>query len=236
MMELPRWHKPLGSSLKELKGMGSTTRYRVSYPIRPDLPISAQSRGFSIIEIERREDGWIDIRRVGGQAPPAGLLAALLLDLGLVRVCFEKRDGQIIRFELELPEHLRGVPIGYTSRRGRTGAFWSHCWEVGPDGFRIRKLAAWHESMYGKLNEPIGGFPEILFGFATGPDTAGDYIGALRKGLVRVRQDLPIRVEDILGDTVWEAVWAPGQEPEQVAEPVPGAAMEPPPPPPCEGI
>lgn len=211
-----------------------TIRYRVRYPWRPDLP-PPWRWGSSVIEIETEEDGaWIRIRRVGGEAPPAGLLPALMLQLQLVQVESTDVGGTTMEYWVATPERLLGISIGYTGREGSTGAMWQHCWELDTHGYRARPLAYMHESMYGKMNEPVWGYAAILFKMSANNPSAGDYLQALSRGHVQIREDRPLGVAEVLGSEIH--AWIHGAlEP----SPEPVAARSdlepPPPPPPCEG-
>lgn len=204
--------------------MVRTRRYRVSYPLRPDAP-GDPGRGFSIVEIETRADGWVAIRHAGGWALPAGALAGLMLELGLVSISSEEMDGRDLRLSVALPEELRGISYGFTGRRGSTGAFWGHCWEVTEDGRRRRLVAYYHESMYGRLNEPVGGYAAVLFTqYAVLATDAASFVRAFRLGLARVRPDKPVDYIYRLGEQAEDA-WLCGYEPEPATQPSSEAAV-----------
>ncbi len=234
-------------------------RIRVRYPHRPHEWPTA-SWGYSVIEVSPDADGWVRIQHVRGEAPPAGLVPALLIELGLVAVHCSEWDGQA-KIWVSLPEPLRGIRCGFTRRTSSSGAIWAHAWELDHRGHRLRKLASWHESMAGKLNEPVEGFPAILFRLAMQEASgAADFLRAVRSGLVRAEEEHPVQGGEDLVETM--IFYLPRPKDELVGEltvderlgscplqprlglpalrfepqPAPEWAQEPmPPPPPCGG-
>lgn len=136
----------------------------------------------STVEIRTGPGSWVEIRHVRNQAPHCAVLAELMLRLGLVKArrVWEGVPEQEAQYVVDTPDELLGRKVGYTCRKGSTGAFWGHCWEVDCHGWRKRCLASWHESMEGKMNEPVYGYAEILFSvYAMGCEDAGRYIGSI---------------------------------------------------------
>lgn len=177
----------------------------------------------SVVEVSRREDGWVEIRHVRGQAPECAILAALMLRLGLVELAQPKADfphGTYQSLEVKAPGALIGKRIGFTSRKGSSGAFWGHCWEVDENNWRVRPLAFWHESMYGRMNQAVWGYAAVLFAYyACGTPGAGLYL--VRPDKLLIEEEKPIQeiFVDIVGDSIVTADFYCPDEPEVKAEP-----------------
>lgn len=181
---------------------------------------------------------WVRISHTGGVAPYPAAIAAALLELRADGKPILKRASEPDQYGFigfPMPAELAGRRIGFTWRRGTSGASWGHTWFVGPDGYREGPwIAAYHESMYGSCNEEIEGHPWVLMDayLATCLNTA-----VARGDSIHVRKELrPVPYLDEPGFSVNQDFLdgRPGLDLSGIPTPA-AASVEPPPPPACDG-
>ena len=114
------------------------------------------------VTLNRPYEGMVTVSPLRGCAPESWLLLHILAAAKVIDMRYQDDAYRVwVEVGWRYGEH-ECKRLGLTERRGKSGAYWAHYWQLNPDGSRHHAVAGIHVSSKGRLNQEIWGYADLL--------------------------------------------------------------------------